>query len=398
MPSPRTSSTARGQVVTDLEGRRYTLARLIGQGGQGEVFEVKEGRLAVKLLRSTSETERQRIRCCIQAVKRLDLDGIPIASPIAVLRPPHVGYLMQLAAGMDSLRGMMNPPSDGRSISKWYLATGGLRVRLRRIATVFEVFTRLHGRGLVYGDPSPQNILFASDGEHPRAFLIDADNLHVQGRPNTSAVFTPGYGAPELICGGTGPDTLTDAFALSVIAFELLTLVHPFVGDLIHDGEPELEEAAFSGQMPWIEHDSDPRNRCSRGFLGNLWSLQRQRNFSGACSKTDFTIVSFGPAWANGLAFSARQRTLLSPVLAAPPHTTLPNHARAHGAAPLDQTCAWPHSIFGTLKFPPPLAANLVVSSLPLPAQDARWPPSFSPPKRPFRFCAAMFTAMSRLT
>lgn len=87
MPSPRTSSTARGQVVTDLEGRRYTLARLIGQGGQGEVFEVKEGRLAVKLLRSTSETERQRIRCCIQAVKRLDLDGIPIASPIAVLRP-----------------------------------------------------------------------------------------------------------------------------------------------------------------------------------------------------------------------------------------------------------------------------------------------------------------------
>lgn len=270
MPSPRTSSTARGQVVTDLEGRRYTLARLIGQGGQGEVFEVKEGRLAVKLLRSTSETERQRIRCCIQAVKRLDLDGIPIASPIAVLRPPHVGYLMQLAAGMDSLRGMMHPPSDGRSISEWYLATGGLRVRLRRIATVFEVFTRLHGRGLVYGDPSPQNILFASDGEHPRAFLIDADNLHVQGRPNTSAVFTPGYGAPELICGGTGPDTLTDAFALAVIAFELLTLVHPFVGDLIHDGEPELEEAAFSGQMPWIEHDSDPRNRCSRGVPREL--------------------------------------------------------------------------------------------------------------------------------
>ncbi len=49
MPSSRSSSTARGQVVTDLEGRRYTLAKLLGQGGQGQVYEVKEGRLAVKL-------------------------------------------------------------------------------------------------------------------------------------------------------------------------------------------------------------------------------------------------------------------------------------------------------------------------------------------------------------
>jgi hypothetical protein len=266
MSSSRTSSTARGQVVTDLEGRRYTLAKLIGQGGQGQVYEVKEGRLAVKLLRSTNPAERERIRRCIQAVKRLDLEGLPIASPIAVLRPPHAGYLMHLAARMSSLRGMMNPPADGRSVSEWYIATGGMRARLRRLGTIFEVFTRLHGRGLVYGDPSPQNILLASDGDHPRAFLIDADNLHVQGDPTAPGVFTPGYGAPELICGNTGPGTLTDAFALAVIAFELLTLVHPFVGDRVHDGEPELEEAAFHGQMPWIEHSSDTSNRCSRGI------------------------------------------------------------------------------------------------------------------------------------
>ena len=272
MPPTRTSSTARDQVVTDLEGRRYTLARLIGQGGQGEVFEVKEGagRLAVKLLRSVNEAERERLRRRIQAVKRLDLDGLPIAAPIAVLRPPHVGYLMHLAAGMSTLRVMMHPPSDGRSISQWYVATGGLRSRLRRLGTVVDVFTRLHGRGLVYGDPSPANILFGSDGDEPRAFLIDADNLHVQGDVAASGVFTPGYGAPELICGDTGPNTLTDAFALAVMAFEMLTLVHPFLGDLVHDGEPELEEAAFLGEVPWIEHSTDVRNRSSRGVDRNI--------------------------------------------------------------------------------------------------------------------------------
>lgn len=270
MPASRSSSTARGQVVTDLEGRRYTLTRLIGQGGQGQVYEVKEGRLAVKLLRSANASERERLRRCIQAVKRLDLEGLPIASPIAVLRPPHAGYLMHLAARMSSLRGMMNPPADGRSVSEWYIATGGLRTRLRRLGAVFDVFARLHGRGLVYGDPSPQNILFASDGENQRPFLIDADNLHIQDDRTATGIFTPGYGAPEIITGAMGPDTLTDAFALAVIAFELLTLVHPFVGDLVHDGEPELEEAAFHGRMPWIEHSSDASNRCSRGIPREL--------------------------------------------------------------------------------------------------------------------------------
>ena len=266
MPSTRTKSTAPGQVVTDLDGHRYTLDKLIGQGGQGEVFEVREGRLAVKLLRSANEAERERIRRCLQAVKRLDLEGLPIASPKAVLRPPHVGYLMHLAAGMSSLRSMLKPPADGRSVSTWYVATGGLRARLCRLASIFEVFARMHGRGLVYGDPSPGNILIASDADGQRAFLIDADNLHVEGDTKASGLYTPGYGAPDLIRGESGPNTLTDAFALGVIAFEMLTLVHPFVGDMVHDGEPELEEAAFRGELPWIEHSTDLGNKSSRGI------------------------------------------------------------------------------------------------------------------------------------
>ena len=268
MPSHRTSSCAPGQNVTDLEGRRYTLARLVGQGGQGAVFEVREGggRLAVKLLRSANETERERLHRRIQAVKRLDLQGLPIAAPVAVLRPPHAGYFMQLASGMSSLRVMMNPPLDGRSISQWYVATGGLRARLRLLGTIVETFGQLHGRGLIYGDPSPGNILYTFNKDEIRAFLIDADNLHIESDAAARGVFTPGYGAPELIRGDSGPNTLTDTYALAVIAFEMLTLAHPFVGDMVHDGEPELEEAAFRGDLPWIEHSTDLHNRCTRGI------------------------------------------------------------------------------------------------------------------------------------
>lgn len=270
MPASRSSSNACGQTVTDLDGRRYTLGRLVGQGGQGEVFEVQQGGLAVKLLRSGNAAERERLRRSIQAVRRLDLGGLPIASPIAVLRPPHAGYVMEFAARMSSLRGWMTPPSDGRSITEWYIKTGGLRGRLQLVRAVFDLFARLHARGLVYGDPSPGNILFAPENGQQRIFLIDADNLHLGGHPVAAHVYTPGYGAPELVTGTKASDTLTDAFALAIIAFELLTLVHPFLGDLVHDGEPELEEAAFEGRMPWIEHSSDNSNCCSRGISRDL--------------------------------------------------------------------------------------------------------------------------------
>ena len=270
MPASRSSTSACGQIVTDLDGRRYTLGRLVGQGGQGEVYEVNQGGLAVKLLQSSNAAERERLRRSIQAVRRLDLGGLPIASPIAVLRPPHVGYVMGFAARMSSFRGLVTPPVDGRSIAEWYIATGGLRTRLQLARAVFDLFARLHSRGLVYGDPSPGNILFAPENGQQRVFLIDADNLHVGGQPSGAHMYTPGYGAPELVTGTMAPDTLTDAFAIAVIAFELLTLAHPFVGDLVHDGEPDLEEAAFRGRMPWVEHSSDTRNRCSRGISRDL--------------------------------------------------------------------------------------------------------------------------------
>ncbi len=253
--------------VTDSHGRRYTLGRLIGQGGQGEVFELKDvgGRLAVKLLRASGEMDRERFRRRIQAVFRLHLEGLPIAAPKAVLSPPHVGYVMELAAGMSSLQLLSRPPSDGRSVSRWYVETGGLRKRLQILGAVMDVFTRLHGGGLVYGDPSPSNVLFASDDDGCRVFLIDADNLNLERDSAVRRVFTPGYASPELIRGVSGPNTLTDAFGLAVMAFEVLSLVHPFLGDYVHDGEPELEEAAFRGEMPWIEHRTNKSNCSSRG-------------------------------------------------------------------------------------------------------------------------------------
>ena len=63
-----------------------------------------------------------------------------------------------------------------------------------------------------------------------------------------------------------GPTSLSDAWAFAVLAFHALTLLHPFCGDAVMNGEPELEEQAFAGLMPWVDHSTDGRNRSRHGL------------------------------------------------------------------------------------------------------------------------------------
>jgi predicted Ser/Thr protein kinase len=71
--------------VIDSRRNRYELGRLLGEGGQGVVYEIKGGKLAAKLLRTTDPAESNRIENQINRLKSLDLSGIDIAQPEAVL-------------------------------------------------------------------------------------------------------------------------------------------------------------------------------------------------------------------------------------------------------------------------------------------------------------------------
>lgn len=102
--------------------------------------------------------------------------------------------------------------------------------------------------------------------EHEQVFLIDVDNIAVASEVRDGAYVTPGYAAPEVVTGRRGVSSLSDAFAFAVMAFETLSIQHPFIGDLVHDGEPELEERAFVGGIPWVDHGSDQANRSSFGL------------------------------------------------------------------------------------------------------------------------------------
>lgn len=258
--------TSAPRQVTDVNGARYSLLRQLGRGGQGAVYEVDGGRLAAKIVFDSSPARRERLRNQLTQVKRLALADLEIARPIEMLREPVLGYVMELLTGMQPLKALGAVPKDEASPAAWYLAGGGLRRRLQLLARSADVLAGLHGKGLVYSDPSPHNIFVSESTDATEVRFIDADNIHYASIAGMPAVYTPGYGAPEIVRCTSGVNSLTDAHAFSVLAFQTLSLAHPLIGDAVNDGPPEREEEAFSGQLPWIDDPTDDANRASYGI------------------------------------------------------------------------------------------------------------------------------------
>ena len=252
--------------VFDIHGIRYRLKREIDRGGQGVVYEVEGGKLAIKLIFDSRSASRERLQNQLISVKRLPLRELAIARPVEMLRPPHLGYVMELLTDMVPIKTLIKLPEDTKSSLEWYLNGGGLKRRLILLGHIAELLSQIHGKGLVYGDLSPNNIFISEDLDYNEVCFIDADNINFRSSPVSYVLNTNGYGAPELVRGKSGMNTLTDAHAFAVLAFQALCIVHPLVGDMVHDGKPELEEKAFKGELPWIEHPDDNSNRRTAGI------------------------------------------------------------------------------------------------------------------------------------
>lgn len=254
--------------VVDSRKNRYELGRRLGEGGQGVVFEVKGGKLAAKLLRAADHSAVRGLENQMHFLRSLDLAGIPVARPEAVIVHPAPGYLMRLLTDMVPLQEAMMPaPNKGGTNALWYQDSGGLRRRLRLSARTARAVAMLHAKGLCYGDVSPHNVYMSRAATQDQVVLIDSDNLRYTSDPANRALFTPRYGAPEVVKGQGLGSSMADAHALAVTVILLLTLAHPLIGDAVEAGEPELEERALRGELPWVDHPTDRSNGSSRGII-----------------------------------------------------------------------------------------------------------------------------------
>jgi eukaryotic-like serine/threonine-protein kinase len=273
------------RVVRDAAGAEYQLTGKLGEGGQGVVCTTDRENILIKVFTDQDPDRRRRWVNRLNWVLNRELDGLHIARPIAMLeRPP--GYVMELMDGLEplqtSLERSLAALIDGEGLAG-YLATGGLRRRLALLRELAATLARLHERGLAYGDLSPNNVFVSQSIEHCQVWLIDCDNLCATERLGHGYLHTPDFGAPEVVRGERGVNSLTDAWSFAVLAFELLTHGHPLKGEAVLDAEPEEEERALRGELPWVHHPEDTSNHACDGLPLDLVATPRLRALFEDC-------------------------------------------------------------------------------------------------------------------
>lgn len=251
--------------VVDNKNISYKVSEKLEEGSQGITYLLEDKKYIVKLFKNNVNSISTKSK--INFLINLGLDKKIYAIPLKEIVQPKNGYIAEFASGMIPIAALkLNSQND--NLSEWYLSSGGLLKRYNILIRLAALIRALHSKGLVYCDLSPNNVFISEKNEYSNVFLIDLDNL----RYKTSIInniYTPFYGAPEVISNNAPNTTMSDCFSFSILAYELLTLNHPLIGDYVSDGEPELEEKALTGKLPWVDHSEDSINERTTGLPSN---------------------------------------------------------------------------------------------------------------------------------
>ena len=257
-----------------INGKEYTLGTRLGGGLEGNIFNV-EGlpNYVIKIINDDkmSQAQKNEIYEHLKWLKDLGSRNKEIRQCMTVpkaLLDDYLGYIMIKASEHVGLKKYITVPDDTTSFDDWYLKDYTFKKRYQIIVNLFSALREIHLSGLIFTDLSPNNIMVHE--KQNQIVFIDTDNTRRRSDMYQGVLGTPGYMAPEVYrkpdeefakknhidpkllsrCGRLSSET--DIFSAAIIAFQILTLQHPFIGDEIEAGTPEDEEAALEIKTDFI--------------------------------------------------------------------------------------------------------------------------------------------------
>ncbi|MBZ5710205.1 serine/threonine-protein kinase [Nannocystis pusilla] len=252
---------------------RFTLLRLLGEGGMGTVYaaydEDLDRKVAIKLVRagSTPQPDRSRARMLREAKLTAQLSHPNVITVHEV--GEHAG---QIFIAMEFVR--------GQPLDRWLLQADPRRPDWRSVIAVFAQagagLVAAHRAGLVHRDFKPQNVIVRDDGgvkvldfglacasplDEARRSSEDARDRElpppapVAPLTQTGAVLgTPAYMSPEQHL-GQATDERSDQFSFCVALWEALHGQHPFEGSTF----VALQASVLAGRVrPWPANSPVP--------------------------------------------------------------------------------------------------------------------------------------------
>jgi serine/threonine protein kinase len=270
--NPAPAAVSRVFSPGQLVAGRYSVLRLIGRGGMGEVYEVDDQeigeRVALKVIHSSLALEEK-------AIQRFRLE-LRLSRAIT---HPNVCRVFDIGHHRDGVQEVI-------FLTMEFLEGETLEARLARekplkpdcvlplVRQICEGLTSAHDRGIVHGDLKTANVILVRETNSTRAVLADFGLARVIKREgeSVSSLFssrqlagTPSYLAPEQL-EGSPPSRSTDIYALGVLLYEVAAGRKPFVGESIWATtmrrltEQPPPPRVFASSLP--PHWSDAILRC----------------------------------------------------------------------------------------------------------------------------------------
>ncbi|HNN90613.1 MAG TPA: protein kinase [Pseudomonadota bacterium] len=208
--------------VRTSDGTSIRVQRLLGTGGQGEVWlaDMAGSPVAIKLYHRHIATPAQRA-----VIERLIEKGPPSKHflwPKALVNDrasSAYGYVMDLREKrFHSLEDFM-----ARRIEP------GFRALLTAAWQLADAFLRLHSQGWCYRDISFGNVFF--DPSNGDVRICDNDNVDIAETGSGGILGTPRFMAPEVVRREAVPSDQTDRYSLAVLLFYMLMGGHPLDGE-----------------------------------------------------------------------------------------------------------------------------------------------------------------------
>ncbi|HET7249115.1 MAG TPA: sigma 54-interacting transcriptional regulator [Gemmatimonadales bacterium] len=193
---------------------RFLPLRLIGSGGMGQVYLVREigDGCEYALKRCTLLSERARRSGASEAIREFDL--------LARVSHPSIVAVHELGFAADgpffTMEFVPGRPADQ------VVAAGDWRTIFVVASRAAEALEALHGCGIVHGDIKPSNVLVvAANRAVPTIKVVDFGLSSILEMPHRTQPGTPGYAAPELIAGEAASPS-SDLYGLGALLYHLV--------------------------------------------------------------------------------------------------------------------------------------------------------------------------------
>ena len=287
--------------VTTSLGQTLHLAKQIGKGGEGAVFETREHvDIAVKLYWPKNAAARKEKVAAMATAGWAKVNPI-VAFPIDVLFGPNgsfAGYVMKKIGGHKPIHLLYSPTSRKVEFQK-----AQYPFLVRAAQNIAKAVASVHATGCVIGDVNHSGFLVS---DAATSVLIDSDSFQVIAANKSffCQVGTPEYTPAEMQGGKFDRIKRThnhDNFGLAVLIFQLLFLgKHPFAGRYSGSGDMPLERAIGEFRFAYSSSPNNMQPPPGAPLLSDF-SDEIASFFELAFGKTGLTARPSATDWVNAL-------------------------------------------------------------------------------------------------